>query len=112
WVAGRRTYVDQLMKLVGENLPYYFSDINGKMTFKPASHDEITLSYHAGDDFLDYFRDRNNDGDGITTRFASGNDSQSLSWKRQLFNGWSSELLRSEEHTSELQSRENLVCRL
>src|SRR5690606_19016217 len=31
WIAGRRTYIDQLMKLAGENLPYYFSDINGKV---------------------------------------------------------------------------------
>jgi hypothetical protein len=93
WIAGRRTYIDQLMKLAGENLPYYFSDINGKVTFKPASRDEVTFSYNAGDDFLDYFRDRNNDGDGMTMRFASGNDSQSLSWERQLYNGWSTELL-------------------
>lgn len=93
WIAGRRTYVDQLMKLAGENLPYYFSDLNGKITFKPAVRDEVTFSYHSGDDFLDYFRDRDNDGVGITTRFASGNNSQSLSWKRQMFSGWSSEVL-------------------
>src|SRR5690606_41349116 len=36
-------------------------------------------------------------------------------FKYSVFNAWtflSSSLLRSEEHTSELQSRENLVCRL
>src|SRR5690349_22849789 len=32
--------------------------------------------------------------------------------KRQFFNRWGDEELRSEEHTSELQSRRDLVCRL
>lgn len=93
WIAGRRTYVDHLMKLFNENLPYFFSDFNGKVTFQPTAQDQLTFSYYSGDDFLDYFRDRNNDGDGITTRFASGNDSQSITWKRNQHNGWTSELM-------------------
>lgn len=93
WVAGRRTYVDQLMKLFDENLPYFFSDFNGKVSFRPTAQDQFTFTYYSGDDFLDYFRDRNNDGDGITTRFASGNDSQSITWKRDRHSGWTSELM-------------------
>src|SRR5690606_25678686 len=34
-------------------------------------------------DILDLFRDRNNDGDGLITRFKSGNSSQSLQWTHQ-----------------------------
>ena len=92
WIAARRTYVDQVMKLFNESLPYFFYDFNGKLTFRASARDYLTFSYYSGDDFLDYFRDRNNDGDGITTRFASGNDSQSLSWKRDGPDGWTSEL--------------------
>lgn len=93
WIAGRRTYVDQVMKLFDESLPYFFSDFNGKITFQPTREDQFTFSYYSGDDFLDYFRDRNNDGDGITTRFASGNDSQSIAWKRDGSSGWKTELM-------------------
>lgn len=100
WIAGRRTYVDQVMRLFNENLPYFFSDFNGKITFQPTLQDQFAFTYYSGDDFLDYFRDRNNDGDGITTRFASGNDSQSIAWKRSGNNGWSTELtaLRTAYH--------------
>lgn len=100
WIAGRRTYVDQVMKIFNESLPYFFSDFNGKITFQPSAQDQFAFTYYSGDDFLDYFRDRDNDGDGITTRFASGNDSQSLSWKRKATNGWTTELtaLRTAYH--------------
>src|SRR5690606_39800956 len=48
------------------------------------------------------------DGDGLPTFVADGGDVTSLgSWNQRVVRS-----VRSEEHTSELQSRENLVCRL
>ena len=81
WLAGRRTYIDQVVKLIGEELPYYFYDLNGKFMFKPGKYDQIDLSHYSGEDILDIYRDRDNDGNGFSSTFGSGNSSQSLQWK-------------------------------
>lgn len=88
WVAGRRTYIDQVIRAIGEELPYYFYDFNGKFLFQPTSRDEFQFSHYSGEDLLDLFRDRNNDGDGFLTTYASGNSSQSLRWNRALKGDW------------------------
>jgi len=88
WIAGRRTYVDQVIRVIGEELPYFFYDLNGKIILKPTRHDRIELSHYSGEDLLDLFRDRNNDGDGFLTSYGSGNSTQSLRWNRTLNNNW------------------------
>lgn len=97
WIAGRRTYIDQVVKAVGEELPYFFYDLNGKINLQPTARDQISISHYSGDDKLNLFRDRNGDGDGFLTRFQSGNSSQSLQWNHRTRSGWNSEasLLRS-----------------
>jgi len=80
WVAGRRTYIDQVIKLTGEELPYFFYDLNGKVILKPSLRDKVEVSYYGGKDVLDIFRDRNNDGDGFLTAYESENNSQSVRW--------------------------------
>jgi hypothetical protein len=97
WIAGRRTYVDQVVKLVKQELPYFFYDLNGKLILKPSVRDDVTISFYSGEDILDLFRDRNGDGDGFLTRFSSGNSSQSLKWKHNGVAGWQTQtsLLRS-----------------
>jgi hypothetical protein len=90
WLAGRRTYIDQVIKVIGEELPYFFYDFNGKFIFKPTAKDEVQLSHYNGEDLLDLFRDRNGDGDGFLTRYKSGNSSQSLRWNRIHRGGWTS----------------------
>jgi hypothetical protein len=92
WLGGRRTYIDQVMHTIGEELPYFFYDLNGKVTLKPSPGDQIELSHYNGDDILDLFRDRNNDGRGFLTTYTSGNSAQSLTWSRDNVLGWRSEL--------------------
>ncbi len=91
WIAGRRTYVDQVVKAVKQELPYFFYDLNGKVILKPSSRDHLTMSYYSGEDILDLFRDRNGDGDGFLTRFSSGNSSQSVQWKHHGITGWNAQ---------------------
>jgi hypothetical protein len=91
WISARRTYIDQVVKTINEELPYFFYDLNGKILFNPSRKDRIEFSYYSGEDVLNLFRDRNNDGDGFLTRFTSGNNSQSLQWDRTLRNKLSSE---------------------
>jgi hypothetical protein len=90
WVAGRRTYIDQVVKAIGEELPYFFYDLNAKIILAPTRFDNIEISHYNGDDILDIFRDRDNDGNGFLTTYNSGNSSQSVKWWRQLNNGWRS----------------------
>ena len=92
WVGGRRTYIDQVMKTIGEELPYYFYDLNGKIIFQPNSKDKFEVTHYSGEDILDLFRDRNNDGRGFLTTYTSGNSTQSLKWIRENFFGWKSNL--------------------
>jgi outer membrane cobalamin receptor len=80
-VAGRRTYIDQVAKLIDRDLPYYFYDLNAKLVYKPTLNDEVNFSYYGGEDVLSIFRDRNGDGDGNLTTFDSGNNSQSIQWR-------------------------------
>jgi hypothetical protein len=79
-VAGRRTYIDQVAKLVNRDLPYFFYDVNAKIVYRPSNNHEITISHYNGEDILSIFRDRNGDGDGNRTNFDSGNNSQSVQW--------------------------------
>jgi hypothetical protein len=79
-LAGRRTYIDQVAKVINRDMPYYFYDVNAKVIYKPTVNDEINFSYYGGDDVLSIFRDRNGDGDGNRTNFDSGNNSQSVHW--------------------------------
>lgn len=101
WIGARRTYIDQVVKnLSNETLPYYFYDINGKILLKPTAHDQIELAHYGGEDILDIFRDRNNDGNGYLSSYQSGNNTQSLVWRRKLAHDWSSNisLIRSRYH--------------
>ena len=51
-VAGRRTYIDQIFRIVGEELPYYFYDLNGKINYKLSDNDRIYFSTYLGSDIL------------------------------------------------------------
>jgi hypothetical protein len=84
WIAGRRTYIDRVVHALGEELPYFFYDLNGKIILHPSAYDQFEVSYYGGRDILDLFRDNNNDGDGFLTTYESGNNSQAFSWKRKL----------------------------
>lgn len=92
WVAGRRTYIDHVLKAVGEELPYFFYDVNAKIILQPSARNKVELSFYDGDDILDIFRDRNNDGNGFLTSYASGNTSQSFRWAHTFPSRWTSSL--------------------
>lgn len=88
WLSGRRTYIDQVVKAVNIDLPYYFYDLNGKILFNPTKRDRLEFSHYSGDDRLDYLRDRNGDGVGQTTGYHSGNSTQTFRWNKDYGNNW------------------------
>lgn len=92
WIAGRRTYIDKVLQATGEDLPYFFYDFNGKVILQPSSRNRIEFSTYTGEDVLDIFRDRNNDGNGFFTSYQSGNNTQSLRWDHSFPSDWRSSL--------------------
>jgi hypothetical protein len=92
WISGRRTYIDRVVKTIGEELPYHFYDLNGKFIFTPREKDHVEISYYRGNDLLDIFRDRKDDGSGFLTSYNSGNDTQALKWNHRFSNTLSSDL--------------------
>lgn len=86
WVAGRRTYIDQVVKTVGQSLPYYFYDINAKVIWRPTSKDEVEITHYNGNDLMDYSRVPRDSARqrNISTNFTIANSSQTLLWKKQI----------------------------
>lgn len=93
WITGRRTYVDKVVGLFNESVPYHFYDINGKFIFHPTKTDELEFSHFTGEDRLNHFIDRNNDGDGTLNQYNSYNATQALKWNHQIPGHWSNHLL-------------------
>jgi hypothetical protein len=92
WLAGRRTYIDKVFKLIDEDLPYFFYDINGKINYQPGARDKISISHYQGEDILDFSEQEDDEGSGFTSTYASGNSSQSIQWHHRYGNGWNSHL--------------------
>lgn len=92
WLAGRRTYIDQVVSAIGEELPYFFYDFNGKLLLKPTDRDDVQVSHYSGEDILDIFQDRNDDGRGFLTSYESGNSSQSIAWQHRLASDWKTDI--------------------
>ncbi len=72
-ISGRRTYIDQVLNLTGTSLPYYFYDLNGKITYKISDRDRIFLSSYIGKDILDFNEtvDESEDEDGVADDVSS-----------------------------------------
>ena len=88
-ISGRRTYIDQVFKAVGQILPYYFYDLNAKLNYNISDKDRIFLSSYFGDDVLSFDQDdiENDDPDseapedfGLNFGFQLGNFTQTLRW--------------------------------
>lgn len=90
-ISGRRTYIDQVLKLTGAELPYYFYDLNTKLSYKISRKDRLYFSTYAGDDILDFNetvdRDADNEadnvndiGDELNFGFKLGNVTSTLRW--------------------------------
>lgn len=94
WVAGRRTYVDQVVKTLGESLPYFFDDVNVKGIYQPTPVDRIEITHYSGKDVLNFVRTGRDTASNFrfTSDFRIANSGQTFSWKRDLKRGVSSHL--------------------
>ncbi|UZR93543.1 TonB-dependent receptor [Chondrinema litorale] len=74
-VSARRSYADVVAKAVGQNIPVYFYDFNGKINWKPNNKNRFFLAAYLGRDVINF-----NDG-GI----GWGNKTTTFRWNH-LFN--------------------------
>jgi len=51
-LSGRRTYIDQVSKLEGQDIPYYFYDFNWKINYTFNEKNRLFYSGYLGDDVL------------------------------------------------------------
>ncbi len=82
-LSGRRSYIDQVLKLVGQNIPFYFYDLNAKVNYLIGPKDRLFISSYFGNDVLNL-----NQADSATTinfGFTLGNFTQTLRWTH-IFN--------------------------
>jgi hypothetical protein len=84
-ISGRRSYIDQLLKVFGVPLPYYFYDLNGKLNYKISDRDRLFYSAYFGNDVLHEpdFESSNDSGTvdlNADFGFALGNFTNTLRW--------------------------------
>ena len=89
-VSARRTYIDQVLKLTGTNLPYFFYDLNAKLSYRISRKDKLFFSTYVGDDILDFNEtvEENTDdpenvndiGKELNFGFNLGNITSTLRW--------------------------------
>ena len=72
-IAGRRTYADQVVKLVGSELPYYFYDMNFNVDYEPNESTRIHYGFYAGDDVLNFRGEDDSNDDPSSSSFILGN---------------------------------------
>ena len=89
-VSARRTYIDQVAKIVNQNIPYYFYDLSGQLTYKINENNTLYLSSYFGKDVL--YVDENTtggrgggpeEGDNGNFSFTKQNLASSLRWNRK-----------------------------
>jgi hypothetical protein len=79
-IAGRRSYIDKVFKLVGQDIPFYFYDLNAKININFSPKDRLYLSSYFGNDVL---KIKGNDSDSANAfgfGYQLGNFTQSIRW--------------------------------
>ena len=88
-VAARRSYIDQVFKAVGQNIPFYFYDLNAKIHINLTKKDKLYLSSYFGNDILKFdnkdFADTAAQPTSFGFGYVLGNFTQSMRWTH-IFN--------------------------
>lgn len=87
--AGRRSYIDQVFKVAGQNIPFYFYDLNAKIHINMSKKDKLYLSSYFGNDVLKFnsedSQDTSQSQSTIGFGYVLGNFTQSMRWTH-IFN--------------------------
>ncbi len=83
-LAGRRTYADQVVKLVGSELPYYFYDMNFSMDYEPNEQTRVHYGFYTGDDVLNFRGENDSNDDPSSSSFVLGNTIHSFTFEKKF----------------------------
>lgn len=86
-LSARRSYIDKVFKLVGQNVPFYFYDLNAKLHYNINKNNKIFISSYFGNDVLKLAEEGSVE-DSISAfgfGYVLGNFTQSLRWTH-IFN--------------------------
>lgn len=82
FVTGRRTYADRILRYI----PYYFYDVNGKLTYRVNERNRLYLSWYKGNDVMDMQRSGEDSAGAaytLKTGMILGNDVASIRWNNR-----------------------------
>lgn len=81
-IAGRRTYIDQVLKWTGGFLPYYFYDLNAKFNYKINDKNTIFVSSYLGNDLLSFDQSDVKEDAPFNFGFTLGNITSTVRWNQ------------------------------
>lgn len=79
-LSGRRTYIDQVLKIRKINVPYFFYDFNGKIHYRIGDKDQLSVSSYFGNDVLSFSENQQDSTDLFGIAFKLGNFTQTARW--------------------------------
>lgn len=79
----RRSYLDQTLRLAGRNLPYYFQDVNLKLSARINAKQILSFTTYHGNDVLKATNEElpSNTGDLLNAGTNFSNTAMALNWK-------------------------------
>lgn len=84
-IAGRRSYIDKVLQLAKQEVPYYFYDLNAKIHINISKNNKLYLSSYFGNDILRYQGDGSDSSNTFGFGFSLGNFTQTIRWNH-IFN--------------------------
>lgn len=79
-VSARRSYIDQVFKLTGQNIPFYFYDFNAKVHAMIDKKNKLFLASYYGNDVLKFSGNSADSTEGLGFGFKLGNFTQTVRW--------------------------------
>ncbi len=79
-VSARRSYIDQVFKLTGQNIPFYFYDFNAKVHAMLNKKNKLFLASYYGNDVLKFSGNAEDSTQGLGFGFKLGNFTQTVRW--------------------------------
>ncbi|MGV3632006.1 MAG: TonB-dependent receptor [Bacteroidota bacterium] len=79
-VSARRSYIDQVFKLTGQNIPFYFYDFNAKVHTMLNRNNKLFLASYYGNDVLKFSGNSADSTQGLGFGFKLGNFTQTARW--------------------------------
>jgi hypothetical protein len=79
-VSARRSYIDQVFKLTGQDIPFYFYDFNAKVHAMLNKNNKLFLASYYGNDVLKFSGNSADSTEGLGFGFKLGNFTQTVRW--------------------------------